>query len=109
MPSFGQLESAVMSLEAKVLELKAEHRNAFTSVPDTEEEKKVTESSMAQGKCKLLLLTSAEAIKKTFSRRARGLVVVESWAGNDEYKRVGIFVGRAKVFEELSAQIIQIV
>jgi hypothetical protein len=75
---FGQLKSAVMSLEAKALELKAEHRGALTLVHDTEEDRKVMESAIAQGKFKLLLLTGVEVIKKTFSRRARGLVAVES-------------------------------
>lgn len=105
---FGELKSADLSLEAKVLELNEEQRVLFMLVPDREEDK----GAIAQGKCKLLQLTIVEVVKYTFNPRPRGWVIVESEMGSDEYKRVGLFrgfSGSQYCFEEVAKQIIKLV
>jgi hypothetical protein len=90
---FGQLKSAVLSLETKVLDLDAEITDLFDPLIDTEQNMGVLESETSREMCKLLLLSIVEVIKSKFSRRPRGLIVIESEKSKGEFKRVGIFIG----------------
>lgn len=91
---YGSLKSAALSLIARVIDavdLEDEQRSNFVLIPDTSEDKELVESAMKVRHCKLLLLADVDVTKVDSGWRSRGLVIVETFLGSGEYKRIGIF------------------